>query len=72
MTKNEHVYAICFRTEIAGDVISSGNIKTVEGYAALHFEVASFSSFRDIKKHFVTAAKAYIRVSLNRSTLRLR
>ena len=49
MTKNEHVYAICCQPEVAGDVISSENVKTIEDYAALKFEFASFSSFRDIK-----------------------
>ena len=50
MTKNEHVYAICYRLEVAGDVISGENFRTVEGYALLYFEVANFSSFRDIQK----------------------
>ena len=57
MTKNEHVYASCCLPEVAGDVISAENVKTVECYAELNFEVASFSSFRDIpKNHLVTAA----------------
>ena len=43
----EHVYAICCRPEAAGDVISGGNAKTSEGYAALNFETASFGSFRE-------------------------
>ena len=30
------------------DVISSGNVKTIEDYAVLNFEVSSFSSFWDI------------------------
>ena len=50
MTQNEQGYAICCRPEVAGDVISGENVKTIEGYAALNFEAASFSSFRDIKK----------------------
>ena len=55
--KNEDVYAICCRPEVAGDVISGESVKTIEYYAALNFEVASFSSFRDIpKKYFATAA----------------
>ena len=49
MTANEHVYAICCRLEVAGDVISGENVKTVEGHAVLNFEVASFRGFRDIK-----------------------
>ena len=57
MNQNEHVYAICCRSEVAGDVISGETVKTTEGYAVLNFEVASFSNFWDIKKiHFVMAA----------------
>ena len=48
MTKNEHAYAICCRTEAAHDTISSENVKTIEGYTVLNFEVANFSSFQDI------------------------
>ena len=33
MTQNEYVYAICCRPEAAGDVISSGTLKTIEGCA---------------------------------------
>ena len=56
MTQNEHVYAIYCRPEVTCDVISGENVKTIEGYAGLHF---IFSSFRDIpKKHFVTAEGA--------------
>ena len=50
MTQNEHVYAICCRPDVAGDVISGENVKTIEGYAVLNYEVASFNSYRDIKK----------------------
>ena len=46
MTKNEHVYAICCRMEVAGDVISSENVRTIDGYAVLNFEAASLCSFR--------------------------
>ena len=49
MTQNEHVYVICCRPEVAGDFISGENVKTIEGYAVLNSEVASFSSFRDIE-----------------------
>ena len=49
MTQIEHIYAICCRPEVAGDVISIGNVKTIEGYAVLNFEVGSFSSFEKIK-----------------------
>ena len=47
MTQIEHVYAIFCRPEVAGDVVSGGNIKTTEGYAALNFEAASIISFRE-------------------------
>ena len=49
MTKNEHVYTICYRPEVAGDVISVENVKTIEGYALLNFEAASISIFRGNK-----------------------
>ena len=45
MTKNEHVYVTCCRPEVAGDVISGENIKTIEGYALLNFEAAIISGF---------------------------
>ena len=32
MTQNEHVYAICCRPEVARDVISGENVKTIKGY----------------------------------------
>ena len=45
------LYAICCRSEVAGDVISGESVKATELYTELNFEVAtSFSSFRDIKK----------------------
>ena len=72
MTKNEHVYAICCRLEVAGDVLSGENVKTIEGFAVLNFEVAGFSSFRDIpKNHFVTAAEAHIDDSIKRKRIRV-
>ena len=46
MTQNEHVYAICFRPKVAGDVISGGNVSTIDGYVLLNFEAASAISFR--------------------------
>ena len=33
MTQTEHVYASCCRPEVAGYVISSENVKTIDGYA---------------------------------------
>ena len=37
MTQNEVVYAIGCRPEVAGDVISGGNVRPKEGYAVLNF-----------------------------------
>ena len=72
MTHHQHVYAICCRPEVAGDVISGGNVKTIEGYTGLNFEVSGFSSFRDIKKnHFVTAAEVDIYDSTKRKRIRV-
>ena len=49
MTKNQHVYVIFCRPEVAGDVVSGGNVKTTEGYVLLNFEAASVGSFRENK-----------------------
>ena len=46
MIKNEHVYAIFCRLEVAGDLTSCVNVKTVEGYVMLNFEAASITSYR--------------------------
>ena len=46
MTQTEHIYAIFSRPEVAGEAISGGHVKTIEGYFVLHFESASVSSFR--------------------------
>ena len=40
MTKNDYIYAICCRPEVASDIISDGNVKSIEGYAVLNFEAA--------------------------------
>ena len=50
VTQIEHVYAICCRPEVAGDVFFGDNVKAFEGYAVLNFEVSEFGSFRYIKK----------------------
>ena len=67
MTKNEHIYAICCRPEVAGDDISRENVNTIGGYALFNVEVANSSSFRDIKNHLGTAeaAAADINDSIN-------
>ena len=41
MTQNEDIYAICCRPEVPGDAVSGGNVKTIEIYTALNFEIAS-------------------------------
>ena len=51
MTQTEHVYAIFCRPVAAGDVITGGNVRTIEGYVLLNFETASISSFRENQKH---------------------
>ena len=67
-----NVYAICCRPKVAGDIISGDNLKTIECYAVLDCEVASFSSFRDIEKNrFVTATEAEIDDSSNRKRIRV-
>ena len=33
LIQNEHVYAVCCRPDVAGDVISGENIQTIECYA---------------------------------------
>ena len=47
MAQIERVYAICCRPEVAGDVVSSEIVNTIEGYAVLNFEAARISSFRE-------------------------
>ena len=66
MTHNLQMCTICFRPEVVYDVMSGRNIKTIEGYLMVYFEVTSSNSFRDIKKHFVTAAEADIDDSIKR------
>ena len=47
MTENEHVSAIFCLPEVAGDVISGGDVKAAVGYVSINFEAASVSSFRE-------------------------
>ena len=49
MTQTEHIDAICCRPKVVGDVLSSENVNTIEGYAVLNFEAASISSFQENK-----------------------
>ena len=56
MTQNEHVYAICCRLEVDDDVISSRNIKTIQGYVVANLENQIALVLPEIfqKDHFVT------------------
>ena len=73
MSQNLHVCTICLRPEVVCDIISSRNVKTIDGYLAIDFEVAISNSFRDIKKNrCVTAvAAADIDDSIKRKRFRV-
>ena len=43
--QNRHTYANCGGTEVAGDLVSGPNVKTVEWYIQGKFEFARSSSF---------------------------
>ena len=49
MTQNERVYAFFCRPEVAGDVVSSENVKTIVGYVALNFRAANLAVSWKIK-----------------------
>ena len=51
-------HAICRRLEVAGNVISDEDVKTIKAYTELNFEVASFGSFRDIKLEGLSIGEA--------------
>ena len=72
MIQNEHVYAICCRPEVAGDVISGENVTTIGGYAVLNFEIASFNSFRDIQKIIISCRRRRRRRHIDDSMKRKR
>ena len=77
MTQNEHkhIHANCCRPEVDDDYISGRNVKTVEGYVLVHFEVIGFNSFLYIhKNHFVMTAEvaaADFNDSINRKRVRV-
>ena len=50
MTQSLHVYTICFQPQVVYDVISGRNVKTIDGYPVVIFELASSNGFRDIPK----------------------
>ena len=64
---HKRAYAIFCRPEVAGDVISSANAKTMKGYAAVSFKAASISSFRKKIKtsHFRNASTTAGQLELN-------
>ena len=82
-TQNSHACTICCRPEVVHDVISGHNVKNIEPYLVVYFEIPSSNSFPDIQKnHFVTTESAMadiedsitrkrIRASLNNWTKRL-
>ena len=39
LPQNKHVYAICCLLEVAGCVISGGNVQTIEDYAVLNLNI---------------------------------
>ena len=49
MTPND-VYEIGYRLEVDDDTISGRNVKAIKGYIIANFQVANFSTFRDIPK----------------------
>ena len=50
MAQNLRVSTICFRSEVVYDVISSRNVKTINVFLMVNFEVPSSNSFQDIQK----------------------
>ena len=58
--QKEHIYAICCRPEVDANVISSRNVKTIEGYVVVTLKLLLALKFPRYsqKNHFVTAAEA--------------
>ena len=54
MTQNSHICTFCCRPAVVYYVISGLNVKTMEGYLAIIFEVASSNSFRDIPTKIIS------------------
>ena len=48
MTRKRHINVICTQPEVADDVISGWNVKTIDGYLKVNIEVAISSNFWDI------------------------
>ena len=64
MTQNLHVCTIFCLPEVVYDVISSQNVKIIEGYLVVNFEV-------DSSNNLVTAAEADITDSIKRKRIHL-
>ena len=47
VVKHRCAYSICCRPKVAGGIVLSCDVKAVEGYVMVNFEVASSSIFRD-------------------------
>ena len=75
VTQNLHVCTICCRPEADYNVVSGRNIKIIEGYLVVNFEVAISNSFRDIFKKSLRdsseAAEADIEDSIKRKRIRV-
>ena len=55
MTQNWHVYGICCRLEVDCGVISAQNVKTIDGYFAVNFELRALVVSKIFEEeHFVT------------------
>ena len=50
MIQNWHICVVFGGPEVAGDVITSQNVNTIEGYIVVNFEIASSSSYWENKK----------------------
>ena len=63
MTQTLHVCTICCRPEVVYDVISGRNVKAINACVVVNFEIASSSSFRDIKKQIISWRRRRLRPS---------
>ena len=67
MTQNLHVCTICCRPEVVYGVISGRNVRTMEGYLAINFEVATSNSFRDIQNESFRVGDAAAEADIDNS-----
>ena len=66
MIKYRCDYSICRRPELAGSIVLSGDVKAVEGYVMVNFDVASCNTLRDNREriYFLTLKLAVAPVAL--------